>query len=278
MLSQPFMRDAYLAGTCIGLAVGLVGYFLVLRGQVFLGDALSDIAFTGALAALAFGLDARLGLFATTVAVGLVMAGLSDRGRADDVVIGTVFAWVLGAGVLFLALFTTSRSSGNGAAATRVLFGSIFGLDLNASAIAAGIGAVVVAAVLFLARPLLFASLDPDVAAARGIPVKALGLLFAGLVGVCAAEATQAVGALLVLGLLSAPAGAAQQLTAKPYLALALSPFLAVGSIWVGLFLAYLVQNVPPSFAIMAVAGATYACAAGIRRAVTSSRGHRSSG
>lgn len=265
MLSHPFMQDAYLAGTCIALAAGLVGYFLVLRSQVFLGDALADIAFTGALAALAFGVDARLGLFVTTIAVGLIMATLGDRGRADDVVIGTVFAWVLGAGVLFLALFTTSRSTGNGAAAIRVLFGSIFGLDAKAAWLAAGIAVLVIAAVVFMARPLLFASVDPEVATARHIPVRFLGLLFAGLVGVVAAEATQAVGALLVLGLLSAPAGAAQQLTTRPFVGLVLSPAIAVGSVWVGLFVAYVAQNVPPSFAIMAVATVSYAVAAGVR-------------
>ncbi len=265
MLSHPFMRNAYLAGTFIALAAGLAGYFLVLRSQVFLGDALSDIAFTGALAALAFGVDARIGLFVTTIGVGVVMAALGDRGRADDVVIGTVFAWVLGAGVLFLALFTTSRSTGNGAAATRVLFGSVLGLDLNAALVAAVIGALVVAAMLFIARPLLFASLDPDVAAAGGIPVKTLGLVFAGLVGVCAAEASQAVGALLVLGLLSAPAGAARLLTTRPFVALGVSAGISLGSVWAGLLVAYVTQNVTPSFAIMAVATLSYIVAGGVR-------------
>src|SRR5579872_1424788 len=113
MFEHPFLRYAFFAGTAIALASGLVGYFVVLRGQVFVGDALSHVAFTGALAALAIGVDVRLGLFAATIAVGMGLAGLGERGRADDVVIGTVFAWVLGLGVFFLTLFTTNRSTSN---------------------------------------------------------------------------------------------------------------------------------------------------------------------
>src|SRR5436305_13319627 len=111
MLAHEFMRNAFLAGTFVGIACGLVGWFLVLRAQVFASDALSHVAFTGALAAAALGIDVRIGLFAATVVVGLGMGGLGDRARADDVAIGTVFAWILGLGVLFLAIFTTSGSA-----------------------------------------------------------------------------------------------------------------------------------------------------------------------
>ena len=137
MLSQPFMRNALLAGTSISALSGLVGYFVVLRGQVFAGDALSHVAYTGALAALAAGLDLRLGLFAATLGVGLLLGSLGGRGVADDVVIGTVFAWVLGLGVLFLTLYTTSGSTENGAANVNVLFGSILGITASAAAAAA---------------------------------------------------------------------------------------------------------------------------------------------
>src|SRR5581483_6150713 len=115
MFSHPFLRYAFLAGTGVALACGCVGYFAVLRGQIFTGDALSHSAFTGALAALVVGLDARLGLFAVTVLVALAMGLLGARGRADDVVIGNVFAWVLGLGVFFLAVYTTRASTTNGA-------------------------------------------------------------------------------------------------------------------------------------------------------------------
>ena len=261
MLSQPFIRNAFIASTAIALIAGLAGYFLVLRGQVFTGDALGHVAFTGALAALLFGVDLRAGLFAATVAVALLLGSLGAKGRADDVVIGSVFAWVLGLGVLFLSVFTTSGGSGNGAAGIRVLFGSIFGLNGGQAWTAVVIAAATLVVLLAIARPLLFASVDEAVATARGVPVRVLGYIFLGLVGVTAAEATQAVGALLVLGLLAAPAGAAQRLTARPYRAMALSACFAVLSVWIGLTVSYAVGSWPPSFSILAVATAIYAAA-----------------
>ena len=171
MLSHSFMRHAFLAGTAIAAASGLVGYFVVLRSQVFSADALSHVAFTGALAALAIGLDARAGLFGATVLVAVALGLLGNRGRADDVVIGTVFTGILGAGVLFLSIYTTSGSAKNGAANVNVLFGSIFGLSGGQAYLAAAIGVGICASLVVLARPLLFASLDEAVAAARGVPV-----------------------------------------------------------------------------------------------------------
>ena len=259
MVGHPFIRHALLAGTAIAAATGLVGYFAVLRSQVFTGDALSHAAFTGALAALAAGLDQRLGLLAATVGVALLLGLLGPRGRADDVVIGSVFAWVLGLGVFFLTLYTTHRSTGNGAAGVTVLFGSIFGLSASGVRLAVVLGAAISLAVVVVARPLLFASVDEAVAAAQGVPVRTLGLAFLVLIGLTAAEATQAVGALLLLGLLSAPAAAAQRLTSRPFAGLALAAGLAVAALWVGLTLSYAVPRLPPSFAVIAVAAAAYA-------------------
>ncbi len=262
IFDHPFMISALLAGTGIALACGLVGFFLVLRAQVFTGDALSHVAVTGALAALAFGVELRLGLFAATVLVALLLGALGRRGRADDVVIGSVFAWILGLGVFFLTLYTTNRSGGGtGNATTSVLFGSIFGLSVGQARAALWIGLGVFAAVVAIARPLLFATLDEAVAAARGVPVRLLGFGFLALVGVTSAEATQAVGALLLLGLLAGPAGAALALTDRPYQGMAISAGLAVGSMWGGLALAYYVPKLPPSFSITAVVTAVYAAA-----------------
>jgi zinc/manganese transport system permease protein len=258
ILGQPFMRYAFLAGTAIALASGAVGYFLVLRSQVFTGDALSHMAVTGAFAALAFGVDVRLGLFLSTIAAGMLMGTLGPRGQADDVVIGSVFAWILGLGVLFLTIFTTSRSTADGTGAVSVLFGSILGLSRGQAVAATVVGAVIVVLIVLMARPLLFASIDPAVAEARRIPVRLLGIGFLAVVGACAAEATQAVGALLLLGLLAAPAGAAQQLTARPFVALVLSAGLAVADMWIGLTASYFFPHVPPSFSILAVAAAVY--------------------
>jgi zinc/manganese transport system permease protein len=259
MLSHPFMQHAFLAGTAVALAAGLVGYFLVLRAQVFTADALSHVAFTGALAALAAGLDARIGLFVITILVALGMGGMGRRARPDDVVIGGVFAWILGLGVFFLTIYTSTRSgTGNGSASVTVLFGSIFGLAAGRAAVTAIIALVICAAILAIARPLLFASLDENVAAARGVPVRLLGYGFLVLVAGTAAESTQVVGALLILGLLAAPAGAASRITNRPLLAMGLSAAIAVGSVWIGLTASYLIPSMPPSFAVLAVATAAY--------------------
>jgi zinc/manganese transport system permease protein len=262
MLGHPFIQHALTAGTAIALLSGLVGYFVVLRGQVFAGDALSHVAYAGALAALAAGVDLRFGLFAATIVVGLALGMLGGRGAADDVVIGTTFAWVLGLGVFFLALYTTHSSTSNGAANTNVLFGSIFGISASDATTAAWIAAGLIVVVLLIARPLLFASLDSAVASARGVPVRLLGPLFLAVVGATAAEASQAVGALLLFGLLAAPAAAAQRLTDRPWTGLALSAALAVAAMWGGLALAYAAPKLPASFAIMVLAAAEFALAA----------------
>ncbi|MFJ9847365.1 metal ABC transporter permease [Kitasatospora sp. NPDC101155] len=259
VITQDFFQHAVLAGTFIALACGLVGYFLVLRAQIFTGDALSHVAFTGAMAALAGGYDLRLGLFAATIGVGLLIGGLGRRGRADDVVIGSVFAWILGLGAFFLTVYTTSRSGAQGGAGTSVLFGSIFGLHGSQTTVAVAIAGAICVTTLLIARPLLFATLDEAVAAARGVPVRLLGFGFLALVGATAGEATQAVGSLLLLGLLAAPAGAAIRLTDRPFRALALSAALAVAEMWGGLLLSAAAPKLPPSFAIMAVASAVYA-------------------
>jgi zinc/manganese transport system permease protein len=261
MLAHEFMRNALVAGSFVGLACGLVGYFVVLRAQVFAGDALSHVAFTGALAAAVLGLDIRAGLFAATIIGGLILGALGDRARADDVVIGSLFAWTLGLGVLFLSIFTTRSSAGNGTAGVRVLFGSIFGLSSTDVRISVALAIVASILLLAIARPLLFASLDTAVAAARGVPVRALGLGFLAIVGLVAAQASQAVGALLLLGLLAAPAGAAHRITSNPFRGLLLSAALSVGSVWIGLTLSYAFPTLPPSSMIIAAAVGIYALA-----------------
>jgi len=272
MFAHEFMRNALIAGTFVGLSCGLVGYFVVLRAQVFAGDALSHVAFTGALAAAVLGFNTLVGLYLACVLGGILMGVLGDRARADDVVIGSLFAWTLGLGVLFLAIFTTKSSAGNGTAGVRVLFGSIFGLSSTQARTVAIVATAACVLLLAVARPLLYASLDPAVAAARGIPVRALELGFLALLGLVAAQASQAVGALLLLGLLAAPAGAAHLLTTTPYRGLALSAALAVGSVWLGLTLSYVFSTLPPSTMVIAAAVGTYVAAllvTGIRRLKT---------
>lgn len=263
MLAQAFVQHALLAGTFVALACGLVGYFIVLRAQMFAGDALSHVALTGALGAAAFGVDVRLGLFAATALVACGMGVLGRRARADDVVIGSVFAWVLGLGALFLWIFTTTRSGGGGAgtAAVHVLFGSLFGLDAGTARIAAAVAISASIALGVIARPLLFASLDAPMARARGVPVRVLDIAFLLLVAVVAAEATQAVGALLLLGLLAGPAGASHRLTTSPYPGLALAGAFSVLAMWTGLAISVLAPPLPPSSAVVLCAAVIYALA-----------------
>ena len=259
MFAHEFMRNALLAGSFVGVACGLVGYFVVLRAQVFAGDALSHVAFTGALAAAVLGLNILTGLFVACVLGGVLMGLLGERARADDVVIGSLFAWTLGLGVLFLSIFTTKSSAGNGTAGVRVLFGSIFGLSTSDVRTSAALATLASLLVIAIARPLLYASVDSAVAAARGVPVRLLGLGFLAVLGLVAAEASQAVGALLLLGLLAAPAGAAHRLTASPWHGLLLSSLLSLGSVWLGLTLSYLFPTLPPSTMIISAAVGTYA-------------------
>src|SRR5437879_4886314 len=160
ILSYDFMRQALLAGTILSIVAGLVGYFVVLRHQAFAGEALSDVAFTGALGGAALGIHPLASLLVTTVAVAGVMGGFGERLRGRDVAIGTVLAWVLGLGVLFLSLFTAHGSgTGTGFSGVTVLFGNILGISADQIHIIALISGVAVLALVLIARPLLFASL-----------------------------------------------------------------------------------------------------------------------
>jgi zinc/manganese transport system permease protein len=172
-----------------------------------------------------------------------------------------VFSWVLGLGALLIAVLSSGSSGSDGLILANTLFGSIFGLGAGQSAIAAAVGLGVVVAAVAIARPLLFASLDGELAALHGVPVRALGLALLLLIGAVTAEGTQAIGALLVLGLIAAPAGAALRLTCKPYLGMALSGAIALAAMWGGIALSYAVPSLPPSTAIVALAVGAYALA-----------------
>ena len=263
MFAHEFIRNALLAGTPIALACGAVGYFVVLRAQVFAGDALSHVAFTGALAAAAAGIDLRIGLFAATVLVAALLAAMGERAAADDVMIGIVFVWVLGLGVFFLDLFNRGVNGGNGTIAARTLFGSIFGLTHRP-------GATRSAdrrrrrrwRCLAIARPLLFATIDPQVAAARGVPV---GLLGAALPHPARHRRRRGHPGRRR----PAPArtdrrpGRRRDQAHRPALSRrSPSPALfALASVWLGVTAAYLIASLPPSTAILGVASLIYLAA-----------------
>src|SRR6266851_2648731 len=151
MLAYDFMRNAFIAGGCIAAAAGLVGYFVVLRNQVFTTDALGHVAFTGGMGGLLVGLNLLVGVFGSCVAVALAIGSLGGRGRGRDVAIGTVFAWVLGLGLLFLSIFTSSHSASAGNTGISVLFGSILGMQPAQALIASGAGLLTCIALLVFA-------------------------------------------------------------------------------------------------------------------------------
>lgn len=265
MLGYDFMRHAFLAGTFLSLVAGFVGYFVVLRHQAFAGESLSDVAFTGALGGAAFAINPLVSLFVSTILVALLMGAFGERLRARDVAVGTVLAWVLGLGVLFLSLFTAHISgTGTGFSGVSILFGNILGVSAAQTLNIALISGFTILALLLIARPLLFASLDPDVAAARGVPVRALGLGFMALLAVTVSEATIAVGALLVFALLLLPAAIAHQLTTRPYLGLALAALISLSFTWLGITIGFY-SGYPSSVCISLLAFAAYVAAIGLR-------------
>jgi zinc/manganese transport system permease protein len=250
-----FMQNAYLAGTLVALAAGAMGYFMVLRSQSFAGHTLAKVGFSGALGAALIGVSPVLGLVAFGLGAALLIGMLSAReAKGQDVAVGLVLAFSLGLGLLFVQLSHFNNTTGVYA----LLFGSIVGVrdgDLGPIAFTT---VVTLATLVVIGRPLLFASLDPEVAAARGVPVRLLAALFLLLLAFAVAEAVQIIGALLIFALLVTPAAIAQQLTARPPLAIALATALALLFTWVGLALGFFTPY-PVGFFITSLAFGTYA-------------------
>ncbi len=255
LLSEHFVHTALLAGAVVAIVSGAIGVFVVMRGLSFAVHAISELGFTGATGALVVGLDPVLGMLAGSLAVGATLGVLSLRGRERDSAIGAVLAFGLGIGVLFLSLY-----QGYATAATNLLFGSIVGVDDTQLRNVAIVGAIVLAALAVTYRPLTFAAIDPEVAAARGVPVRALSVAIFLLVALTTAEAIQVVGVLLVLTLVITPAAAAQRFTVRPWLTLALSIGIALVSTEGGILLS-LAQPWPTSFFISAISFGFYVAA-----------------
>lgn len=259
MLSVDFMQHAFLAGTVLAIVSGLVGYFIVLRQLVFAVEALSHVTFTGALVAVVVGAQPLIGLFGATlfVALGISALGRRSRLRSPEVEVGTILAWVLGLGALFLSIYTAQASSANSTIGVNVLFGSILGLQAQQAYWIAAIGSGTILVTLAIARPLLFASIDPDLAATRGVPVRKLEFLFLLLVAICVAEAVPAVGALLNSALIVTPAAISQRLVSRPFVALLVSALLALAFTWTGLTIGFYAPY-PISFLISTLAFVAY--------------------
>jgi zinc/manganese transport system permease protein len=252
LFDYEFSRNAFAAGTIVAVIAGAVGLFVVLRSLAFASDTLAHLGFTGAAGAVVVGVNPLLGLLAFTIGGGVAIAALGQRLHGRDVVIGIVLAWALGLGALFLSLYT-----GYATEAFAILFGELYGVSSGALLITLVTGAITLVVMGVIYRPLLFASLDDDVAEARGVPVRLLGVVFMIVLAVAVSEAVQVVGVLLIFALLVTPAAIAERLTARPSRGVLISVALAVVFTWVGLAIAYYVPY-PPGFFITTIAFVTY--------------------
>lgn len=258
-----FMRDALLAGGIAAIVCGVVGYFVVLRGVVFAADSLTHVGFAGASGGVLIGISPVVGLLALTAVVAAAIGALEQRLRGRDVVIGMILVGALGLGILFLRL-----SSGYSNETYALLFGDILALSIHDILILFVAGCIALAATAAVFRPLLFASIDDEVARARGVPVRALAIGFLLILACAVAAATQVIGALLALALIVAPAASAQRLTDRPTRAIGLSVLLALFVTWTGIAIAFW-SPYPVSFFITSLCGAMYAVSRviGARRA-----------
>lgn len=252
MFTYDFMQNAFAAAGIVSVVSGLIGFFLVLRAQTFAGHALSHVGFAGATGAVLFGLPPLWGLIALTLAAGVGMGLLGERLYQRDVAIGIVLAMSLGLGLLFLNFFTAYATQ-----ATALLFGNILGVDATTVWTLLVLGIAAIAALAVIARPLLFASLQPELAEAKGVSLRLVSVLFLAITALGVAECAQIVGVLLVFALMVGPAAAAQRLTARFWPGIMLSALLGLGEAWFGLMLAY-ATDWPASFWITALSGAIY--------------------
>jgi len=257
LLGQHFVHTALIAGAIVAVVSGAIGTFVVARGLSFAVHAVSELGFTGAAAALVVGVDPVLGMIGGSLLVGGALGAASLRSSERDSSIGAVLAFGLGLGVLFLSLY-----QGYATEATNLLFGSIVGVDDHQLHLLAAVAALVLAALVVIYRPLLFSTVDPDVAEARGVPLRAINIVVFLLLALTTAEAIQVVGVLLVLTLVITPAAAAQRLTARPAVAVLVSIAIALIATEGGILLS-LQKAWPTSFFISSISFAVYLAARG---------------
>ncbi len=248
ILSSSFMRNALIGGTLVALAAGLIGYFIIVRNTAFAAHALAHIGLPGATGAVLIGLPAGLGLGVFCVGGALVIGAMGKRAGDREVTTGTVLALATAFGLFFNSLATKNSST-----LTNVLFGNLLAITHEQLLTFAALLAAIALAVVVIYRPLLFASVNPQVAEAKGVPVRMLSVLFMALLGVAVTMAVQAVGTLLLFALIVTPAATAIMLTAQPLAAMAISTGISLASVWLGLGVSA-VFNLPPSFVIVTVA------------------------
>lgn len=252
LLGYDFVQNAIAAGIVVAIVSGVVSRFIVARNMSFAVHALAELGFTGAAGAILVGASPVLGLMAGTTITAAFIGVLGVRLRERDAVVGVVMAFGLGLGVLFLSLYPRYATQ-----AFAILFGTITGVSRGDVVLLIGIGVITLLALGVIYRPLMFATVDPEVAEARGVPVGVLAIVFLLIMAAAVAEAVQVVGVLLILTLLITPGATAERLTARPGRANAYSVGIALFSILGGIFLA-LVSNVPVSVFVTSLSFACY--------------------
>jgi len=252
MLQYEFMTNAFVAAGVAAVVSGVVGFFLVMRGQTFAGHALSHIGFAGATGAGLIGIAPIWGLLGFTLGAGISMGMLGERITGRDVAIGVVLALALGFGLLFLHYY-----SGFATQATAILFGNVLAVDRAMIAVLAGLAVLTLAALAVIMRPLVFATLQPELAEAKGVSLRLVSTAFLAIVALAVSECAQIVGVLLVFTLMVGPPAAAQAVTSGLWRGLALSAGLALAEAWLGITLAYY-TDWPVSFCIAVLSALTY--------------------
>ena len=252
-LDLPFAQHALLAGTLVALTTGLIGPFIVTRRMAFAVHGTAELSFTGAAAGLVVAGDAVAGALLGSLVVATAIGLLGIRERERDSVIGALLAFGLGVGVYLLSLY-----HGFATEATNILFGQIFGVSTGQLLLLLAVAVAVLVTLLVIRRPLFFASVDPEVAEARGVPVRAVGLVFVFLLALTVTEAAQIVGTLLVLSLAITPAAAAQRLSARPGTVTVLSVLFAFVACDGGLLASLEVESVKASVFVTTISFAIY--------------------
>ncbi|MFJ2158032.1 metal ABC transporter permease [Streptomyces sp. NPDC087856] len=268
----PFMVNAFRAGSVVAVLAAAMGWFMVLRRQSFAGHTLAVVSFPGAACATLLGISASFGYFAFCVGGALVIAVIPRSGQGggqESALTGTVQAFLLACGFLFVALYKGFLGGVNS-----LLFGSFLGITTLQVTVVTIVAALALVVLAVIGRPLLFASVDENVATGRGVPVRVLSVAFLVLLGTATAEASQITGTLLVFALLVMPAAAAQQLTARPTTSLALSLLIALAVTWTGLIAAYY-SPYPIGFYVTTFAFAVYVLARTGRTLAAAVRRHR---
>jgi zinc/manganese transport system permease protein len=259
----PFMVNAFRAGTIVAVLAGVVGWFMVLRRQSFAGHTLAVVGFPGAAGAVLIGVSATYGYFAFAVIAALLIGSVPNSGgrgySEESAVTGTVQSLALGCGFLFVSLYGGFLNGVNA-----LLFGSFLGITQEQVLVLLVVAVAAVVTLAVIGRPLLFASIDPAVAAARGVPVRGLSVAYLVVLAVAAGEVAQITGALLVFALLVVPAAIAQILTVNPAASIVLAVVVGLLITWVSLFIAYY-SPYPIGFFLTSVAFAAYVVTRGWR-------------